>query len=97
MLTVGPCESLCFVTWRICLLGICHNFTFQKGQGKAGDVCVLRVLRQVPGQHWGFSVLFGEAEGLCRGVSVLEAALSQTGLDFSSSGKAFGFLSSPDS
>lgn len=36
MLTVGPCDSLCFVTWRIC-----HHFTFQKGQGEAGDVCVL--------------------------------------------------------
>lgn len=41
MLTVSPCESLCFVAWRSCLPGICHHFTFQKGRGKAGVVCVL--------------------------------------------------------
>lgn len=33
-----------------------------------------RVLREVPGQDWGSSGLFGEAEGLCGDVSVLEAA-----------------------
>lgn len=41
MLAVGLCESLCSVTWRSCLPGTCHHFSFQKGQGKAGTVCVL--------------------------------------------------------
>lgn len=41
MLAVGPCESLCSVTQKSCLPGTCHHFTFQKGQGKAGIVCVL--------------------------------------------------------
>lgn len=134
MLTVGPCESLCFTTWKSYLPGICHHFSFQKGQGKARDVCSpgrnwLEVQlcdgwagwqgglhRSQPEQragcsHWG---CWGRCQArtggfLCSlekqksfvGVSLSlkqhKNTRSQTGLDFSSSDKAFGFLLSPDS